>query len=461
MGSDLLIAVGKPEVVLPAMLGEGSVVVTQEEVTSEELSTDKSMKKALQANNSQLEYCWGSTLFHRDDMPFQKDFSDAPDVFTVFKNKVEPELSAAVNEVPSTFQGQKKAQSSMGVRPCLPDLEPGSLPLSLPGLSSQLEFEPSWEDLPYEEPVAPPEQHAGAAMKFEGGEDAALARLKYYLFDTHLIASYFDVRNGMLGPDYSTKLAPWLALGCVSPRKVFEQVRQFEKTQVANKSTYWVLFELTWRDFFRIFAAKHGDAIFRPHGVTGKPRQWNVDENLFQLWAQGRTGYPLVDANMRELQATGFMSNRGRQNVASFLALDMGVDWRRGADLFESLLLDYDVASNWGNWVSAAGLTTGRINRFNVVRQSKAYDSDGTYLRHWLPELGNVPTKFVHEPWKMSEEDRAQYGADTYPSPCLDPMKFPTEYREPKKKGKPWTKKDAFASGGVMKPKDVSQRAAA
>lgn len=260
----------------------------------------------------------------------------------------------------------------------------------------------------------------------------------------------------MLGPDYSTKLAPWLALGCISPRRVFEQVRHYEKTKVANKSTYWVLFELMWRDFFRVFAAKHGSAIFRPYGVTGKPRQWNSDEQLFQQWAQGRTDYPLVDANMRELQATGFMSNRGRQNVASFLALDMGVDWRRGADLFECLLVDYDVTSNWGNWVSAAGLTTGRINRFNVVRQSKTYDSDGSYLRHWLPELSKVPAAFIHEPWKMSEEDRIKYEADTYPPPCLDPVKFPTEYREKKKKGTPWTKKDAFASGGVKLPQDAS-----
>lgn len=95
----------------------------------------------------------------------------------------------------------------------------------------------------------------------------------------------------------------------------------------------------------------------------------------------------------------GWMSNRGRQNVASYLALDLGVDWRRGADLFEHLLLDYDVASNWGNWVAAAGLTGGRINHFNITKQSKDYDADGDYIRHWLPELQRVPTARIHEPW--------------------------------------------------------------
>lgn len=95
----------------------------------------------------------------------------------------------------------------------------------------------------------------------------------------------------------------------------------------------------------------------------------------------------------------GWMSNRGRQNVASYLALDLGLDWRRGADLFEHLLLDYDVASNWGNWVSAAGLTGGRLNHFNITKQSKDYDPDGDYIRHWLPELTNVPASRIHTPW--------------------------------------------------------------
>ncbi|CAJ1435853.1 unnamed protein product [Effrenium voratum] len=284
-----------------------------------------------------LEYCWGSTLFHRDDLPFkERDLRNAPDVFTVFKNQVEPEMAARVNEVPDSFRGGKKAKSDMKVRPCLPEPGAGSLPLPElgAGLEFDLVFEPQWQDLPYPEQVEPPEVE-GAALHFEGGEEAALARLRHYLFDTDAVASYFDTRNGMLGPDYSTKLAPWLAHGCVSPGKVFEQIREYEKERVANKSTYWVLFELMWRDFYRFFAAKHGNKIFQLHGLGGGRAAWKSDKEAFQLWAEGRTGFPLVDANMRELRATGFMSNRGRQNVASFLALDMGLDWRDGAEWFE------------------------------------------------------------------------------------------------------------------------------
>merc|ERR1712048_920057 len=146
----------------------------------------------------------------------------------------------------------------------------------------------------------------------------------------------------------------------------------------------------------------------------------------FELWAQGQTGYPYVDANMRELLKTGFMSNRGRQNVASFLILDLGVDWRRGADWFESYLVDYDVTANWVNWLLAAGLTGGRLNRFNVLRQAKNYDPEGAYVKHWVPELASVSAQFIHEPWLMSDVEHERFGSSAYPPPCIDPSTFPS-----------------------------------
>ena len=127
---------------------------------------------------------------------------------------------------------------------------------------------------------------------------------------------------------------------------------------------------------------------------------------------------------MRELAATGFMSNRGRQNVCSFLALELNLDWRYGADYFESALLDHDVHSNWGNWCAGAGMTGGRINKFNIVKQGKDYDQHGEYVRHWLPELKDVPTNIIHEPWKMSQfqqiESNCRLGVD-YPNPIVKP----------------------------------------
>lgn len=422
LGSDLLVKIGYPEEVLPSLLPRGSSVLTQEEVTSEELRLDSRTRKAL-GQDVEWEYCWGATLFHKEDLPFRHDLADMPDVYTRFKNLVEPELACKANEVPPTFNDSMKPDSNIKVRSCVPVPEVGSLPL--PQLAEDwFGFEPTWTDLPYAEPVNMPLPHESAVLNFQGGEEAALERMQYYIKDSCLIATYFETRNEMLGGDYSTKFAPWLACGCLSPRKVFEELREHEKTRGASKSTYWVLFALGARDFFRFFGAKHGDAVFREAGVLGKRQVWQGGDHEFELWAKGQTGYPFIDANMRELLATGFMSNRGRQNVASFLIFDLSVDWRRGADWFESHLVDYDVTANWCNWVFAAGLTGGRINRFNVLRQAKNYDPEGAYVRCWVPELDGVPARLVHEPWLMCDHDRATFGSQEYPSPCTDPVAF-------------------------------------
>merc|ERR1719484_512031 len=125
---------------------------------------------------------------------------------------------------------------------------------------------------------------------------------------------------------------------------------------------------------------------------------------------------PLVDANMRELLATGFMSNRGRQKVASYLVLDLGLDWRLGAEHFEEHLVDYTPEANWGNWHAAAGLSGGRVNRFNILKQSKDYDPKGDYVKLWIPELAKVPAPQCFTPSSLSKADREAAGADDYPT---------------------------------------------
>ncbi len=240
-----------------------------------------------------------------------------------------------------------------------------------------------------------------------------------------------------------------LAHGCISPRTIFSEISRYERANGANKSTYWVIFELIWRDFFKFYALSVGDGIFHSGGPVGKRRVWEKDPNgsKFRRWVEGRTGWPLVDANMRELAATGFMSNRGRQNVASFLCLDMGLDWRLGADYFEHALLDYDVASNWGNWVSAAGLTGGRVNKFNIYKQSKDYDKEGEYIRTWVPELANVPAEKIHE-MKLSIKDQEAFGVQLgvdYPVPIKSVFKFGGAADDTKRFG---TNKGGAARGG-------------
>jgi deoxyribodipyrimidine photo-lyase len=246
-----------------------------------------------------------------------------------------------------------------------------------------------------------------------------------YFWRENRLKEYKQTRNGMLGADYSSKFSPWLAQGCLSPRYVHEEVRRYESGRVKNDSTYWLVFELLWRDFFRFIAAKHGDRLFRKSGLQGIAIPWREDREAFEAWRQGKTGYPLIDAGMRELAATGFLSNRGRQNVASFLTKNLGVDWRMGAEWFESLLIDYDVCSNWGNWNYTAGVGNDArgLRYFNTVKQSREYDPGGAYIRYWLPELAAIEGDLVHEPWRLSAGERERFavrlGSD-YPRPIVD-----------------------------------------
>lgn len=255
-----------------------------------------------------------------------------------------------------------------------------------------------------------------SAFGLPGGETAAWARVQHYFGSTKSLSRYKETRNGMLGRDYSSKLSVYLAHGCITARQVMDAVKSYEKAEGANESTYWLIFELLWRDYMRFYSKKYGKKVFLlggaqgPEGVAKWP--WSRNAALFERWARGQTGYPLIDANMRELALTGFMSNRGRQIVASFLVRDLGLDWRLGAQHFEALLLDHDVCSNWGNWQYAAGVGADpREDRyFNPVKQGNDYDPQGAYVRAWLPELRALPTRLLLDPRQSTGSDRAPLG---------------------------------------------------
>ncbi|XP_044281217.1 cryptochrome DASH-like [Varanus komodoensis] len=396
-GSNLVIRKGKPEDVvrdLIVQVGSVAAVAFHEEVTKEELDVEQMLLQVCSELGVAVQKFWGSTLYHQLDLPF-KHISRLPDVFTQFRQAVE---------------------SQAAVRPCLKmSLQLKSLP---PGVEEGPV--PSLEEFGRTAPSSDPR----SAFPCSGGETQALKRLQHYFWETNLVASYKETRNGLIGLDYSTKFAPWLSLGCISPRYIYEQIRKYEKERTANQSTYWVLFELTWRDYFRFVALKYGRKIFLLGGLQDKEVAWKKDPKLFDSWKEGRTGVPFVDANMRELAATGFMSNRGRQNVASFLTKDLGLDWRMGAEWFESLLVDYDVCSNYCNWLYSAGVGNDprEDRRFNMVKQALDYDGKGDYVRLWVPELQCIRGGDIHTPWALSNAALAQAGVclgDTYPLPVV------------------------------------------
>lgn len=373
-GLNLLIRHGKPEEIIPSLAKSfgAHAVYAQKETCSEELNVERLVRKNLQqvvlssqsndksTNHPQLKLIWGTTMYHLDDIPF--DHSSLPDVYTHFRKSIEAKC---------TVRGCIRIPSSFGPPPSVVDW--GSVPLI-----EQLELH---------------SPKVSKGMRFVGGESAALGRVNEYFWKKDLLKVYKETRNEMLGPDYSTKFSPWLASGSISPRYIYEEVKSYERERVANDSTYWVLFELMWRDYFRFISLKYGNSLFHLGGPRKLEYKWSQDQKLFESWRDGCTGYPLIDANMKELSMTGFMSNRGRQIVCSFLVRDMGIDWRMGAEWFETCLLDYDPCSNYGNWTYGAGVGNDpREDRyFSIPKQAQNYDREGEYVAYWLPQLKALP----------------------------------------------------------------------
>ncbi|KZN30215.1 hypothetical protein N480_04520 [Pseudoalteromonas luteoviolacea S2607] len=225
-------------------------------------------------------------------------------------------------------------------------------------------------------------QHKAA---FRGGELQAHCLIERY-FQSNAALRYKETRNELDGYDNSTKFSPYLASGNISPRQIVARLKRFEQIHGANDSTYWIFFELLWREFFHHKAMMKGSKLFEFSGEVGKRPLTTYYPQRFLSWCHGETYYPLVNALMRELNATGFMSNRGRQIVASCLVNELQIDWRYGAAYFQQQLIDHDVASNWGNWQYIAGVGDdprgGR--HFNIDKQTAMYDPEGEFVRKWL-----------------------------------------------------------------------------
>ncbi len=219
-----------------------------------------------------------------------------------------------------------------------------------------------------------------------GGESSAHEQLQYYLWNTDHISQYKETRNGLDGWDFSSKLSAWLAQGCISARQVFAELEKYELARVKNDSTYWLFFELLWREFFHWHHFVNGELLFSAFGVQRKARTQNFERDTFRRWQQGETGFPIVDACMRQLLNTGFMSNRGRQLVASCLVHELGLDWRYGAKYFEYQLIDFDVASNWGNWqyLGGVGADPRGHRQFNLAKQTEIYDPNHEFIHQWV-----------------------------------------------------------------------------
>lgn len=269
-----------------------------------------------------------------------------------------------------------------------------------------------------------PDWSGGLKSLWRPGERGAQARLTGFVGGA--LADYADKRDFLSGAPTSM-LAPHLRFGEVSPRRVVAVVEDAVRSgAVSTRAAEKFLSEVGWREFAYslLFAAPD---LAR---TSWQPRfaafPWRDDEAAFRAWTRGRTGYPVVDAGMRELWTTGYMHNRVRMIAASFLIKHLLIDWRRGEDWFWDTLCDADPANNAASWqwVAGSGADAAPYFRiFNPVLQGERYDADGAYLRRWVPELAKLDAKYLHAPWTAPALELARAGVglgDTYPRPIVD-----------------------------------------
>lgn len=344
LGQDLLVLAGRPQTELPRLaraVGANRVGTSR----SPGFYERKAREQVAVILPIPLQVHSGNTLFSADQLPFE--LAQMPPQFTPFKNALD------------------------NIRSPRPLPAPSSLPPPPPGIAFS--------------PIEPASCKPHTAFPVKGGSSPGWRRLQQWVFGEHAILRYKQTRNCLDGLDGSSSLSPWLALGCLSAREVAAEVTRFEAEVEANDSTQWMVYELLWREFFHRRALQDDISLFRAGGEPGKVRRCTFEPRNFARWCQGDTDYALVNALMHQLLETGWMSNRGRQVAASALVNEYGIEWRYGAAFFEKHLIDYDVASNYGNWQYLAGVGAdprgGR--HFNLQKQTEQYDPSQLFIDKW------------------------------------------------------------------------------
>lgn len=352
-GQQLEVLYEKPEIILPRIIKSHDVdkLICARQFGYDEIQSLNEIKIA--CPNLIIEEVDSYTLFNQDDLPFGA--GEIPDTYSKFRRKVE----------------------KLSVRE--PVESPKTIPPSFYRGNRSLE-RPDWVPKP-----------AASACDFQGGETNGQKHLARY-FGSDLPLSYKEVRNSLDGWENSSKMSAWLNNGSMSVRSLLQRLKSFEESHGANDSTYWLYIELLWREYFNWLALQLGVRLFSFKGSAKASPLTSLYPERFQKWCYGNTPYPIVNACMKQLQATGYLSNRGRQIAASCLVNELEVDWRHGAAWFEHQLVDYDVAVNWGNWQYIAGVGAdprgGR--HFNLEKQTELFDKDGSYRSRWIDIAGDA-----------------------------------------------------------------------
>jgi deoxyribodipyrimidine photo-lyase len=277
------------------------------------------------------------------------------------------------------------------------------------------------------EPI--PQEPVVQSSSFTAGEAEGQRRLQAFCQGLQSPIHRYEVERNLLGRDGTSSLSPYLRFGMISARQAVVAAYQAGQTapdrEAADSVEAWRN-ELIWREFYHAVLYHFPQVRSQSFRPNLRHIAWQNDESQFDCWCQGRTGYPIVDAAMRQLAEMGWMHNRARMVTASFLAKHLLIDWRWGERWFMQQLIDGEPAANNGGWQWTAGTGTDAapyFRVFNPILQGERFDAQGAYVRRWVPELAGAPLKYLHAPWKMPQQVQTQAGCvigRDYPRPIVD-----------------------------------------
>ena len=370
------------------------------EICSEELRVERQVRQVLKRHRSSLSTFWGFELYHHDDLRFDpKAPRGAFNSYTAFRKRVEEGSQVRPSHTEDPVFRSSKDSVAWNRADAAPSLSQLMGPL-------------------YDAAADPGEEKdPRAELRWKGGETSALARVQQFLWeDDSLGLDYvgatmtMDPAKSCMRDKAMSKLSPWLAHGCISPRLLYEEVKRYERERRKNKSTYWIVHELLWRDFVRFGSIHAGTTIFKIGGpLNVHPAwSWSSDRQRLDAWVNGNTGFPFIDCFMRELKTTGYCNHMGRETAGWFLIADLGLDWRMAAEWFESVLIDYEPTANWFNWTyrclpaARQKRTPGEcLGSLEILKWGTQHDPDAQYIKRWIPELQSLPSTVAREPWRL------------------------------------------------------------
>ena len=392
---ELIVRIGKPEEIIYEIANQVKstwVFCNRERAPEEEEIQDKLESKLWQIGQ-EIRFSRGKMLYHTGDLPFP--VRHTPDTYAAF-----------YREVGKIVQVRKPLPVPDRILPYMGNV--------------MSEPVPTLRDLGFMEEEIPKN-----GFVFKGGESEGNRRLEAFIKENFKVSNLGGPRKNKIEV-LSTELNPYLSAGCLSPKSVFESLNQYMGNKYHSNRASCIIHGLLRRDFLKLIEKKYKNKIFDFSGIKGvAPTDINGDEGNFKIWCEAKTGVPIVDAFMRELNNTGFVSFEGRRVLSQFLVEELNVNWQLGAEYFQSKLIDYNPCSNWGNWNIIAGIAfDAKEDRYcSFITKSKKLDPKGEFIRKWLPELSAINDHFIHEPDKLSEKDlkklKIKLGID-YPNPVVD-----------------------------------------